>query len=725
MNAACLVCLVGAGAVRAASAAEGRGESGRDQWFRNRLRRDDKNGDGKVTREEFTGGGRLFRELDRNGDGKIGADEAEDFLKRRSERTKRGARRSGQGGAGGMKVIRDIVYGKGGDTDLKLDVYLPASERTGPLPVVVWIHGGAWRAGSRKGNRASGLVGHGFATVSISYRLTQKASFPAQIHDCKCAVRWVRAHAGKYGFDPKRIGVWGSSAGGHLVAMLGTSTGVKELEGRGGWADEDSGVQAVVDFYGPSDLLAMADAPSHMDHNGARSPEGALVGGTVKENPEAARRASPVTYVSGDEPPFLIMHGERDMTVPFSQSEILYNALRKAGADVTFVPVKRAGHGFRGDTDPGPDKIQEMVLKFFRKHLSAGGEPFRSWGAEALEQIEKDFRVEGTDLYAEWCTADGARGNKYGRFSFVWPASFQLRALAAAARVDPGRYRDRLVAYADALQRYWRVSDGVGGYMVLVTKSERFYDDNAWIAMGLIETYEVTKQKRYLDRAAATMEFLFEGERTTEGGGIRQKEAPGGTFTCTTAPAAVAALRLHLITKELRYLEAAERWYVWLTSGEVGVQDPGDGLYHQGARLEGGRWIAKRGKRAYQSALPLQASVLLYRIKKEGSYLAEAQRIAGSAVARWIGPSGEFKETGQWGGSDLCDALLDLYDVDKDPRWLSTVRRVLEFQHEKGRDPNGRYGEYWHEDLRRKPLERAKLLYMAPVARAYWRAGAY
>jgi dipeptidyl aminopeptidase/acylaminoacyl peptidase len=116
----------------------------------------------------------------------------------------------------------------------------------------------------------------------------------------------------------------------------------------------------------------MADAPSHMDHNGPRSPEGALVGGTVKENPEAAKRASPVTYVSGDEPPFLIFHGERDMTVPFSQSEILYKALRKAGVDVTFVPVKRGGHGFRGDTDPRPEEIQEMVLGFFRKHLKTG-----------------------------------------------------------------------------------------------------------------------------------------------------------------------------------------------------------------------------------------------------------------------------------------------------------------------------------------------------------------
>lgn len=351
--------------------------------------------------------------------------------------------------------------------------------------------------------------------------------------------------------------------------------------------------------------------------------------------------------------------------------------------------------------------------------------PFRRWGAEALAQIEKDLRVEATDLYAEWGTAEGERGNKYGRFSFVWPASFELRALAAAARADPGRYLGHLVRYAEALQRYWRVVDGVGGYMVLVTRSERFYDDNAWIAMGLIETYEVTGKRKYLARAAATMEFLFEGARTTEGGGIRQKEKPGGTFTCTTAPAAVGALRLHLITKRRRYLEAAERWYAWLTSREVGVQDPADGLYHQGARLEGGRWIVKRGKRAYQSALPLQASVLLYRIKKDESCLAEAHRIAASAVARWIKPSGAFRETGQWGGSDLCDALLDLYDVDLDPRWLATVRRVLEFQHGKGRDPNGRYGEYWHEDLRQEPLDEVKLLYIAPVARAYWRAAAY
>ena len=360
---ACLLCAA------LAHAAERRP---RDQGFLNRLRRDDRDGDGKVTRAEFTGPARLYRRLDRNGDGSIDATEAQAFLKQGGSQRRPGVNRPAPEG---VEVTRDIVYGKGGDVDLKLDLYLPKGERAEPLPVVVWIHGGAWRAGSRAANRAAGLVPKGFASVSISYRLTHQAIFPAQIHDCKCAIRWVRAHAGEYGFHPKRIGVWGSSAGGHLVAMLGTSAGVKALEGTGGWAGQDSAVQAVVDYFGPSDLVAMVAAKSHMDHNGPNSPEGKLVGGTVLDNQHAARKASPVTYVSGDEPPFLIAHGEQDLTVPFSQSVILHDALKKAGVDVTFLPVKRGGHGFRGNTDPTPRTIQQTVFAFLEKHLKKPAQP--------------------------------------------------------------------------------------------------------------------------------------------------------------------------------------------------------------------------------------------------------------------------------------------------------------------------------------------------------------
>jgi len=356
--------------------------------------------------------------------------------------------------------------------------------------------------------------------------------------------------------------------------------------------------------------------------------------------------------------------------------------------------------------------------------------PVAQWGRETLARIEKDLRVPGSDLYAEWLKATGERGNKYGKFSFLWPAGFQLRALTAAARADPKRYGKALVRYADALQQYWLQKDGVGGYMVLAMPSGRFYDDNAWVLIGLIEAYEVTGQKRFLSRAAQLIPLMLKGEKETPGGGIRQEERDraNGAFTCTTAPAAVGALKLYRITKNGKYLEAAERWYAWLTNEKVGVQDGQTGLYHQGARLVDGKWEVKRGYRAYQTALPIQAAVLLSQIKKgkEGEeHLAEAQRLAAACIKRWVRPSGAMSETGQWGGSDLIDALLDLYDVDKNEKWLSTARRVLRYLHEYCRDPNGRYGENWDVDRRKTPLKQSKLLYIAPAARAYWRAARY
>jgi len=367
-----------------------------------------------------------------------------------------------------------------------------------------------------------------------------------------------------------------------------------------------------------------------------------------------------------------------------------------------------------------------------QEHKEAGEDselarlPFGKWGGEVLAQIEKDLSVSGSDLYAEWATIEGQRGSDYGRFSFVWPAAYQLLALTAAAKADPQRYRARLVRFADALEQYWKVKEGMGGYAVLPGGSERYYDDNAWVVLGLLEAYQLTGQSKCLAQAVKTLTFIAGGEKKTKGGGIRQHEdKPGGAAICTTAPATVGALRLYEITKNPKFLQAAERWYAWMTSKEVGVQDPSDGLYHQGAELADGTWKVNLGKRAYQSALPLRAALLLHQIKKDDSYLAEAQRIAASAVAHWVQPSGALKETGQWGGSDLCDALLDLCAVDGNPERLATVRRVLRFLHENGRDRNGCYGEYWHEDRRAEPLKKWLLLHMAPVARAYWRAAAY
>jgi acetyl esterase/lipase len=234
--------------------------------------------------------------------------------------------------------------------------------------VIAYIHGGAWLAGDRAGGhgRLAGYVAGGeYAGVSIGYRLTREAIWPAQIHDCKAAIRWVRANAKKYNLDPDRIAVMGDSAGGHLVAMLGTSGGVKELEGDlGAHKDVSSRVQCVVDLFGPSDLLAMKDFPSSLNHDSASSPEGKLVGGRVSDRKDVAIAASPVTYVSPDDPPFLIIHGNRDMVVPYNQSERLSAAMKKAKVECHFIPIDGGGHG--GFHNP---EVQNRERQFFDRHL--------------------------------------------------------------------------------------------------------------------------------------------------------------------------------------------------------------------------------------------------------------------------------------------------------------------------------------------------------------------
>lgn len=263
----------------------------------------------------------------------------------------------------GARAFRDLEYVSGGHERQKLDLYLP--KEGSQLPLLVWVHGGAWRAGSKDPCPAVSFVRDGYAVASINYRLSQHAIFPAQLEDCKAAIRWLRANAGKYGIDSDRIGVWGSSAGGHLVAMLGTAGDVKEFE-KGEHLQFSSRVQAVCDWFGPSDFTQMNKAGSSMDHDAANSPESHLIGGPIQENKEKTARANPITFVSRDDPPCLIMHGDQDPLVPMNQSELLNEALKKAGVETNFHVVPGAGHGFGG-----PDLIR-MVRQFFAKHLKNG-----------------------------------------------------------------------------------------------------------------------------------------------------------------------------------------------------------------------------------------------------------------------------------------------------------------------------------------------------------------
>ncbi len=267
----------------------------------------------------------------------------------------------------GATVHRDLPYVTRGHPRQVLDLYLPARGRH--LPLIIWVHGGAFRMGSKEDGVPVTYLLDGYAVASINYRLSQHALFPAQIEDCKAAVRWLRTRAAQYGLDPARFGAWGPSAGGHLVAMLGTTGGVTQFD-VGENVETSSRVQAVVDYFGPTDFLQM-DAhrvPGGQVHDAPNSPESQLVGGPIQEHAARVAAANPITYVGPDAPPFLIVHGELDPLVPHHQSELLVTALARAGVAVSFHTVKGAGHG--GFTDP---TVPQLTEAFLAQHLQPVG----------------------------------------------------------------------------------------------------------------------------------------------------------------------------------------------------------------------------------------------------------------------------------------------------------------------------------------------------------------
>lgn len=272
-------------------------------------------------------------------------------------------------------VHRNIEYatpGLVGSDPVKLDLYIPRAG-DGPFPLVIWVHGGGWQAGDKNPCPALVLMPEGFAVASVNYRLTDVAPFPAQIEDVKAAVRWLRAHAKENKLDPTRFGAWGASAGGHLVALLGTSGGVKALEGADlGNADQSSRVQAVCDWYGPTDFTKFPDAAGLSTNSMIHK----LFGGSVGEKRDLAVLASPVTHVTPDDPPFLIQQGDKDPLVPVAQSEALDAALKARGVPVEIMIVPGAGHGALGR------EANQKVREFFVKTLKPvkgheGGEPKR------------------------------------------------------------------------------------------------------------------------------------------------------------------------------------------------------------------------------------------------------------------------------------------------------------------------------------------------------------
>lgn len=273
----------------------------------------------------------------------------------------------------GVRLEQDVEFGTGGNRPLLMNILRPAKPAEAPMPVVVFIHGGAWRAGTHRVFQTAFLAAEGYFTASIEYRPSSEAPFPAQIEDCKCAIRFLRAHADEYAIDVDHIGVWGTSAGGHLAALLGTTAGEPRLEGVGGWPEQSSRVQAVCDWFGPADLATLPD-----DGDPVNSPQGQLLGNAPEDVPELTRLASPIRHISPDDAPFLIVHGENDFVVPMAQSELLHRALTEAGVESTLIRVANAGHGLNPtsrNAQPQPTRaeVDQKVLEFFDRHLRPEG----------------------------------------------------------------------------------------------------------------------------------------------------------------------------------------------------------------------------------------------------------------------------------------------------------------------------------------------------------------
>ena len=267
--------------------------------------------------------------------------------------------------ADALEIKADLPYAGNDNPRQMVDLFLPRHRATDkPLPVIVYIHGGGWSGGSRKGGGpvAPYVATGNYAGVSVGYRLSSEAKWPAQIHDCKAAIRWIRGHAKEYNLDADHIGVTGTSAGGHLVSLLGLTEGVKELEGSiGEFTSLSSKVTCVANICGPQDMaspLMQGDAALKDDPAVA-----GLLGGSLSEKAAEAKACSPLTYVHAGAPPFMTVHGTKDMRVNFTNATRLQEALTKVGSPTILVPVTDGGHGFNSPEANG------RVKQFFEMHL--------------------------------------------------------------------------------------------------------------------------------------------------------------------------------------------------------------------------------------------------------------------------------------------------------------------------------------------------------------------
>ena len=275
----------------------------------------------------------------------------------------------------GIKLERDISYIPNGDEAQRLDIYLPEKASEKPMPLVVHIHGGGWKGGSKYPCSLAVMVNRGYVVASIEYRFSQKALFPAQIQDCQAAIRWLRTNAKTYNVDPEHVGVVGGSAGGHLSALVATAGGKDAFPKIGGNDDQSDQVQCVIDIFGPTNFATVMEQAENDKNvknifafNTPSDPYSSLIGVGLNQDKAKTDAVSPVTYVGEDNPPTLILHGTHDTLVPYAQSEEMAAALKAKGVPVWLQTLPGSGHGGGGFGKP---QIHELMQNFFDKHLKA------------------------------------------------------------------------------------------------------------------------------------------------------------------------------------------------------------------------------------------------------------------------------------------------------------------------------------------------------------------
>lgn len=276
-------------------------------------------------------------------------------------------------GAGELAVDlqENVEYGTGADQKLTMHIARP-KDATEPLPAILFIHGGGWQAGSKDMFKKAirDFASEGYVAASVGYRFAPKYRTPCQIEDCKCAVRYLRAHADELKIDPTRIGAIGASAGAHLSLLLGTMDSGDGCEGEGGWQDQSSKVQCVVSYFGPVDLTEteIGDNPARQIIN-EQMVRGILtnfVGGKPEEHKDELRQASPITYVGPGDAPMLLFHGTKDVLVPYDHAFLMSDAMTKHGIKGRAELIMGAGHGWMGDEMV---RTQKSALEFFDEHL--------------------------------------------------------------------------------------------------------------------------------------------------------------------------------------------------------------------------------------------------------------------------------------------------------------------------------------------------------------------